>query len=394
MDDVQEFRNRVRSWLDDRYPLRDPERDDDRVDIIARAPDGHRAMIDRAVGLQRDLYAAGFLGLALPCEYGGRGLSRTYDDIVSDELSRFDAPSLRPLGIGLGLAMPTILGAANEEQKRRFVPALVSGREVWCQLFSEPDAGSDLVALRTKAVRDGDSWVVSGQKVWSSLAADAAYGMLLARTDPNADKPHSGITMFILPMDRAGVTVRPLVDIAGGHHFNEVFLEEVVLHDSDVLGEINRGWQVATGTLTGERSGYLGGSGGGRRRRQTLRALIAAEKDHDPVARQRVVDVIARERMLELLVERIAARSVAHGNPAVGSLVKLAAGSLEQLSSEVVIDLLGAAGVAWHSDDSDGDIAAHGLNASRQATIAGGTHQIQRNLIAERVLGLPREARS
>ena len=395
VDDIDCFRSRVRAWLASRYPPLDPSRDDDRGDVIARAPHGHRSFVDGAVGLQRALHAAGFAALALPVEYGGQGLTREHDEVVAEELARVESPSLRPLRIGLGLALPTILAAANDEQKRRFVPKLVSGEEIWCQLFSEPDAGSDLVALRATALRDGDSWIVSGQKVWSSLASDAAYGMLLARTDPSATKPHAGITMFILPMDRPGVTVRPLVDIAGGHHFNEVFLQDVVLHDSDVMGEVNRGWQVATGTLSGERSGYLGGSGAGRRRRQTQLAMNAAGLDHDAAARQRVVDVAARERLLELLVHRIEAGSVVNGNPAVGSLVKLAAGNLEQLAAEVVIDLRGAGGVAWECRDRDGngDVASHGLNASRQATIAGGTHQIQRNLIGERVLGLPREAR-
>jgi acyl-CoA dehydrogenase len=393
VNDVEEFRGRVRAWLEARYRPRDPSRDDDRVDIIARAPDGHRAMIDRAVGLQRELYAAGFIAMALPRCYGGQGLCREYDEIVAAELTRVDSPSLRSLGIGLGLALPTIMAAGTDDQKRRFVPALVSGQEIWCQLFSEPDAGSDLVALRTRAVHDGDSWVINGQKVWSSLASDAAYGMLLARSDPHSDKPHSGITMFILPMNTPGVTVRPLVDIAGGHHFNEVFLEDVVLNDSDVLGEINHGWQVATGTLSGERSGYLGGSGGGRRRRQVEQAMREGGLGGDPNARQRVVDVVAKERLLELLVQRIEVGAVVNANPTVGSLVKLAAGNLEQLAAETVIDLRGAAGLAWSPDDRDGNIAAHGLHASRQASIAGGTHQIQRNLLGERVLGLPREAR-
>lgn len=164
------------------------------------------------------------------------------------------------------------------------------------------------------------------------------------------------------------------------------------VHDGDVLGEVNRGWQVATGTLSGERGGYLGGSGGGRRRRQAESALARAGRRADPVARQRIVDVTARELLLEWLVGRIESGSVAAGNPAAGSLVKMAAGNLEQLAAELVIDLCGPIGLAWSPEGSDGDLAAHGLNASRQATIAGGTHQIQCNLIGERVLGLPAKA--
>jgi len=391
MSELEAFRAQVRAWLAERYPEMDPAKDDERGDTIARASGGHAAMVNGAIELQKALYAAGFWATRLPVEYGGKGLTRAHDDVVAEELMRFDCPSLRPLGIGMGLAMPTILGAAGEEQKRRFLPKLVSAEEVWCQLFSEPDAGSDLVSLRCKAVRDGDTWVITGQKVWSSFASDAQYGMLLARTDPHSEKPHSGITMFILPMDRKGVTVVPLVDIAGGHHFNEVFLEDVVLHDHEIIGEVNRGWQVANGTLSGERSGYLGGSGKGRRLRQALAAAADAGKLHDPVVRDRIADITMQERILELLSERIHAGVALGGNPAAGSLVKVLAGNIEQLSSELVIDLRGAAGIAWETGQPDANYPAHALCGSRQARIAGGTHEIQRNLMGERILGLPRE---
>ncbi len=391
MESLDEFRSRVRMWLADRFEPRDPARDDDRVDIISRAPDGHRALIGGAIALQRDLASAGFIGLRHPVEYGGGGLPGDYDRVVAEELARVDCPSIRPLSIGMALVFPTLSQHGTEQQKRRFLPRLLAGDEVWCQLFSEPDAGSDLVSLRCRAHRDGDAWVIDGQKVWSSIAADAQFGILLARTDPAAASPHAGITMFILPMDRRGVTVRPLVDIAGGHHFNEVFLESVVMGDHEVIGEVNRGWQVATGTLSGERGAYTGGSGAGRRRRQVAAAMAVSPSGGGSIARQRAVDVAARELLLELLVERIMSGAALNGHPAAGSLVKMAAGNLEQLSAEVVIDLLGAGGVAWSCDDRDGDIASHILNAARQSTIAGGTHQIQRNLIGERLLGLPRE---
>lgn len=391
MSELELFRTRVRAWLAERYPEMDPAKDDERGDTIARATEGHVAMVRKAIEFQQALYAAGFWATRLPVEYGGQGLTREHDDVVAQELMRFDCPPLRALGIGMGLAMPTILGAAGEEQKRRFLPKLVSGEELWCQLFSEPDAGSDLVSLRCKAVRDGDTWVVTGQKVWSSYASDAQYGMLLARTDPHAEKPHAGITMFILPMDRKGVTVRSLVDIAGGHHFNEVFLEDVVLADDEIIGEVNRGWQVANGTLSGERSGYLGGSGKGRRLRQAMAAATDSGKLHDPVVRNRITEIAIQERLLELLSQRIHAGAVLGGNPAAGSLVKVMAGNLEQQAAELVIDLRGAFGVAWEAGLPDANYAAHALNGSRQARIAGGTHEIQRNLMGERILGLPRE---
>ncbi len=388
--DIDEFRADVRAFLLTRYPVRDPEADDERDDIIGRVPDGHAAAVEAARELQRALAAVGLSGLHVPAEYGGRGLPRVYQRVLDEELRRVDAPSLRPLGIGMHLAVNTLLASATEEQKRRYLPALVSAEEQWCQLFSEPDAGSDLVSLRTRAVRDGDEWVVDGQKVWSSYASDAHFGLLLARTDPEV-KPQVGITMFVLPMDAPGVVVRPLVDIAGGHHFNEVFLEGVRLGDDMVLGAVNAGWGVSQGTLGGERSGYMGGSGGGRRHRQLLRAAERSAASTDAVMRQRIVRAVTAERILEWVRDRFVAGSLAGGHPAAGSMMKVLAGTLEQQVAELVADLSGAGGVAWERDDRDGDIVSHNVNASRQATIAGGTHQIQRNLLGERVLGLPRE---
>jgi alkylation response protein AidB-like acyl-CoA dehydrogenase len=388
--DVDAFRSEVRQFLAARYALRDPSADDDRVDIIARTHD-HDGAVRAARQLQRELAAAGLAGVHLPVEHGGRGLTRAHAKVVDEELSRFDTPSLRPLGIGMHLAVATLLASGSESQKRRYLPPLVAGEEQWCQLFSEPDAGSDLVSLRTRAVRDGEEWVVDGQKVWSSYASDAHFGLLLARTDPDTPKPQTGITMFVLAMHAPGVTVRPLVDITGGRHFNEVFLEDVRLGDDDVIGEVGKGWGVSQGTLGGERSGYMGGSGGGRRHRQLLAAASTAGRRADPVMRQRTVELVAAERILEWTRDRYQQGTLAGGHPAAGSMMKLAAGTLEQQCAELVSDLSGAPGLAWDPGDPDGDVASHGVNAARQATIAGGTHQIQRNLLGERVLGLPRQ---
>lgn len=389
--DIDDFRTEVRAFFSTRYQLRDPDEDDEREDVIARTPDGHEALVDRARELQRDLAAAGLSGVHIPAEYGGRGLSHAHARVVDEELRRYDAPSLRPLGIGMHLAVATLLASGSDEQKHRYLPALISAEEQWCQLFSEPDAGSDLVSLRCRAVRDGDEWVVDGQKVWSSYASNAHFGLLLARTDPEAPKPHVGITMFVLPMDAPGVSVRPLVDIAGGLHFNEVFLEGVRLGDEHVIGAVNQGWAVSQGTLGGERSGYMGGSGGGRRRRQVIAAARASGVADDPVVRDRMMRVVAAERVLEWVRDRYVQGTLAGGNPAAGSMMKLAGGTLEQQCAELIADIAGAGGQAWDPTDRDGDVVSHALNATRQARIAGGTHQIQRNLLGERVLGLPRE---
>ncbi|UDY36680.1 acyl-CoA dehydrogenase family protein [Dermatobacter hominis] len=391
MVDVERFRAEVREFLDARYVLLDPLADDRREDIISRTPDGEQAFVDDAVALQRELAAAGLAAVHVPVEYGGRGLTPEHQKVVEAELRRYDAPSLRPLRIGMHLALATLLRSASDEQKARYVPPLVRAEEQWCQLFSEPDAGSDLVALRTRGVRDVDGWVLDGQKVWSSYAARADFGLLLARTDPDAPKPQAGITMFVLPMGAAGVTVRPLVDITGGRHFNEVFLEGVRVRDDDVIGEVHGGWSVSQGTLGGERSGYMGGSGGGRRRRQVVRAATRTGRLDDPVLRQRIAKVVTTERVLEWVRDRYVGGTLCDGHPAAGSMMKLIGGSLEQECAELIADIAGPAGQAWSPDDRDGDVVAHDLNATRQARIAGGTHEIQRNLLGERVLGLPRQ---
>jgi alkylation response protein AidB-like acyl-CoA dehydrogenase len=388
---LAEIRNEARAWFAANFQQRDPEADDDRADVLVRTPDGHHAFVEQSRSFLLRLAEAGLAGCAVPLEFGGRGLTRAHDHAVNDVMMEFATPSLRGIGIGPHLALPTILMAGTQEQKERYVPKIFTGEELWCQMFSEPDAGSDLVSLRCAARLHGDAFVVSGQKVWSSYAADAHFGLLLARTDPDAAKPHAGITMFILPMDLPGVTVRPLVDIGGGLHFNEVFLDEVVLDREFVLGGVNAGWQVANGTLGGERGGYMGGSGGGRRHRQVLQAAGArGGVRQDPVMRQRIVSVIAEERLLEMLRDRLAAGQLCGGNAAAGSMMKVAAGNLEQKVAELLVDLVGLSALCWDPGDRHGDRYSYALNASRQATIAGGTHQIQRNLLGERVLGLPR----
>lgn len=388
--DVEAFRSEVRSFLEARFEPLDPLTDDRREDIITRAPQGEKPLVDAAVALQRELADAGLAAAHVPTEYGGRGLTPAHHKVLEIELRRFDAPSLRPLRIGMHLVLGTLLRSASDEQKGRYVPKLVRAEEQWCQLFSEPDAGSDLAALRTRATAIDGEWVLNGQKVWSSYAARADFGLLLARSDPESAKPQVGMTMFVLPMDAPGVTVRELVDITGGRHFNEVFLEDVRLGPEMVVGEVNAGWAVSQGTLGGERSGYMGGCGGGRRGRQVIGAADKAGKLADPAVRERIARVVTAERVLEWVRDRYAAGSLCAGHPAAGSMMKLIAGTLEQTSAELVADIAGPAALAWPVDDVDGDIPAHDLNATRQARIAGGTHEIQRNLLGERVLGLPR----
>lgn len=388
---LDELRSEVRSFLASRYSPLDPHSDDRRDDIISRTPQGEQAFVDAAVELQRALAEAGLAAVHVPVAYGGRGLTPAHHRVVESELRRFDAPSLRPLRIGMHLALATLLRSASEEQRLRYIPPLIRAEEQWCQLFSEPDAGSDLVALRTRALPDEGSWVLDGQKVWSSYASRADHGLVLARTDPDAERPQRGITMFVLPMHAEGVSVHPLVDITGGRHFNEVFLDGVRVGADAVLGAVNDGWSVSQATLGGERSGYMGGSGEGRRRRQVVRAATRAGRLEDAAVRQGIARITTAERVLEWLRDRYADGSLCGGHPAAASMMKLAGGSLEQDCAELIAAVAGAAGQAWDRGDGEGDVAAFDLSATRQATIAGGTHQIQRNLLGERVLGLPRE---
>ena len=391
MISIEELRVEVRRFFDGRFVLRDPEDDDEREDTIAHAPDGHDALVDSARDLQQALAGAGSVG-----RRRSGGVRRARSHALPRQGHRRGAAPLRRAVAAAARHRHAprrgdVAGGGLPEQKRRYLPALIRADEQWCQLFSEPDAGSDLVSLRTRAVSDGDEWVIDGQKVWSSYAAHAHFGLLLARTDPEAPKPQLGITMFILPMDAPGVTVRPLVDMAGGRHFNEVFAEGVRVADDAVIGEVDRGWGVSQGTLGGERSGYMGGSGNGRRRRQVGKAAQSAGTLTDPVIRQRMMGVVTAERVLEWARDRYVGGVLADGNPAGGSMMTLAAGTLEQRCSELIADITGAGGQAWDSTLRDGDIVSHDLNATRQARIAGGTHQIQRNLLGERVLQLPRE---
>lgn len=392
MISIEDFEKEVEAFFSANFSLRDPQLDDERNDIIGRTRHGHDAEVAASREFQKKLYAAGLGAVQFPVEYGGRGLSAAHQRVVTAAQTRYDCPSPRALGIGMGLAYHTMMNSASEEIKKRYIPKIASGEESWCQLFSEPDAGSDLVSLRTRAVKDGDEWVLDGQKVWSSYAMDSDFGMCLARTNPDAPKPHVGITMFILPMRAKGVTIRPLYDITGNRHFNEVFIEGVRLGDDMIIGDVNAGWGVSQGTLSGERAGYSGGAGTSRRQRQILSAARASGKINDPVYRQRIAKVLTWDRLMGWLPERLAAGNVAGGNPAAGSLMKFGGGSFEQMCAELIADLTGISGVAWLPERNwEDSYVSHFLNASRQASIAGGTHQIQQNLLGERVLGLPRD---
>jgi alkylation response protein AidB-like acyl-CoA dehydrogenase len=343
---------------------------------------------------QRDVHAAGYAGLSWSREYGGRGASIMERAIWAEEIDRAGAPD--PLNaIGEGFAGPTIIEFGTEEQKRRFLPPILRGEEIWCQLFSEPEAGSDLAGLRTVAERVDGGWEISGQKVWTSRAQLADFAILLARTGPDR---HRGITYFLLPMDQPGVVVRPLRQITGEDEFSETFLERAFVPDEHRLGDVNAGWRIGLATLQYERATIALGRINVQRWVDELVELVrAAGPDgpgSDPAIRQRVAGVSTRATVHRLTALRALTRMAQGGAPGPESSVgKLFVSPLLADLCELALDVQGLAGRYVDGDGGDLQSATRWQRRAlwvRGMALAGGTPQIQRNIVAERVLGLPR----
>ena len=357
-----------------------------------------------ALDFLRARFDAGLAWVHFPPGLGGLGIPRALQSIVDAELAAAGAPDNDPrkIGIGLGMAAPTILAFGTEEQKTRFLRPLWTGEDVWCQLFSEPGAGSDLASLGTRAVRDGDDWVVTGQKVWTSGAHSARWAILVTRTDPDVPK-HLGMTYFICDMTDPGVEVRPLRQITGEAEFNEVFLTGVRIPDSLRLGQVGEGWKVAQTTLMNERVAI-----GGRPapREGSMIGPVANTWRLRPELRT----TAAHDRLLQLWVESEAMRlagqrlsqQLASGSPGPeGSAMKLTFARLAQQLSGLELELLGEDGLRYDDwtlrrpagVDFFGRIAGYRYLRAKGNSIEGGTSEILRNIIAERVLGLPSEPR-
>jgi alkylation response protein AidB-like acyl-CoA dehydrogenase len=353
----------------------------------------------------RARFDAGLAWVHFPAGLGGLGAPRSLQSVVDADLAGAGAPDNNPrrIGIGLGMAAPTILRFGTQEQRERFLRPLWTGEEVWCQLFSEPGAGSDLAALGTRAVRDGDEWVVTGQKVWTSGAHAARFAILVTRTDPVVPK-HQGMTYFICDMTAAGVEVRPLRQLTGEAEFNEVFLTEVRIPDAHRLGQVGEGWKVAQTTLMNERVA-IGGNASPRE--GGLIGVVAKTWRERPELRTSEL----HDRLLTLWVEtetlRLAGgrlrQQLAAGQPGPeGSAMKLAFAELNQALSGLEVELLGEEGLRY--DDWTMRRTAHVDFTGREAgyrylrakgnSIEGGTSEILRNIISERVLGLPSEPRA
>lgn len=368
------FRDEVRAWLKANAPR---EQDDER---------DMKRFIENRRAWQKKLYDAGFIGITWPKEFGGRGLSFMEQLIFNDEMILAHAPE--PINvIGLGMGGPVVIAHGTEEQKKRYLAPLLSGEEIWCQGFSEPNAGSDLSGLQTRAEDKGDHYVVNGQKVWTTLAHVAKWCMLLAR-ERKETNPREGLTYLLVDMESDGIEVRPLVQITGDAEFNEIFFKDVKVPKAQVLGEPGGGWAVAMTTLLHER-GTLGLALATRA--QITAAELAEQarklgKGSDPLVRQKVAQCTIEARALQLNGYRAVTSVKRSGIPGPeGSILKLMWSELNQRMTEAAFDFAGPA-----SQVSAGDGWKYQFLRSRANTIEAGTSEVLRNILAERVLGLPR----
>jgi alkylation response protein AidB-like acyl-CoA dehydrogenase len=371
-DSEAAFRDEVRGWLEANSPGPAPQGDDE-------------AEFEFRRDWQKTMHEAGWAGLAWPEEFGGKGASLIEQAIFNEELARSRAPAPANI-LGLVMGGPVVIAHGTEDQKERWLDPILSGDEIWCQGFSEPESGSDLASLKTKAVKSNGGWKVTGQKVWTTYAHKAKFCMLLARTDPDAPK-HQGITYFILDMDAAGIDVRPLRQITGESEFNEIFLEDVEIPDENVLGEVGGGWGVAITTLMFERAG-LGGAAA-MSIRNHLEDLIALLQERgladDPMVRQRIAKCKVGAEALRLGALRALTAQMKTGVPGPeGSVLKLQWSALNQEMTDLATEVLGSEGL-----EESGEWTYLMLR-SRANSIEGGTTEILKNIVAERVLGLPK----
>lgn len=392
---VEEFREETREWLEENCPkslrkqtnwqnVRDGLESDDRKLWLAR------------------MAAKGWTAPHWPRQYGGGGLSPQQHTILAQEMADAKAP---PATMGMGLSMlgPTLLEFGTEEQKQRHIPKIVRGEIRWCQGYSEPGAGSDLASLQTRAVLDGDHFVINGQKIWTSGAQSADWMFALVRTDPDVPK-HDGISFVLLDMHQPGVTVKPIRLISGTSPFCETFFDNAIALKEDLIGELNKGWSVGKRLLQHERSGQGGlgpGGGGGRRRRAATNELAEVAKKYigqqdgriaDPATRDQIIQLAMNQRSLQITQQRAREQNLSGKTQAEAtSIFKYYGATLSQDSSDLRASLMGTNGYGWEGDDftSEELQATRNWLSSRAVTIYGGTNEVQLNIISKRVLGLP-----
>ncbi len=396
--EAEEFRGTVRSWLEENLP------DGWGTPAFSMTTEERNAFYEE---WNKKLFAGGWICAGWPTEYGGKGLTLLEQVVVNEEFGRVGAP-LRGDFFGDTLVGPTLLQWGSEEQKAKFIPGILRGEIAWCQGFSEPDAGSDLAGLKTRAVLDGDEWVINGQKVWTTQAHRADYIFLLARTDPDLPK-HAGISYLLVPMQQPGVEVRPIEQMDGSAEFNEVFFTDVRCPKENVVGGVNNGWKVAMTTLGFERgtsatTSYLRFL---KEFNDILRLAQASGADRDPLIRQRLARSWSKIKIMEINGFRTLTDALngTHATAALSACNKMFWSEAHQETLLLAMDILGMRGQTLLGNVDDAGFAgarkAHvqypvdTLQAlfffSRSETIWGGSAEIQRNIVGERVLGLPKE---
>ncbi len=370
-DSEQGFRDELRAWLEENHP--------------GPTPTGDQAGFEFEREWQRKLHGGGWGGISWPKEYGGRGATLIEQAIASEEMARAKAP--RPANV-LGLVMggPVVIAHGTEEQKERYLDPILSGEEIWCQGFSEPESGSDLASLKTKAVKDDGGWRVTGQKVWTTLAHEAKWCMLVARTDSDVPK-HKGLTYFLMDMEQDEVEVRPLVQITGEAEFNELFIENAYISDENVVGGVGNGWMVAITTLMNERAGL--GASAALGLSTALGELVELAREQgmadDPIVRDKVARLKIGIEGLRLGAMRALTQTMKVGMPGPeGSIAKLQWSSTNQALTELAVEVGGTDALAKDS------MWAYRFLRSRANSIEGGTSDVLKNIVAERVLGLPK----
>ena len=392
MVDLETFRREARAWMEanlERKPRGAKRRG---ASIENKTPED----IAASRVLQRRLFDAGWAGISYPVEYGGRGLTAAHERAFKEEATAYQVPDFGGAGaVTFGPIGRSILAHGSPELVQRHVPRILSGEAIWCQFYSEPDAGSDLAGIRTTATRDGDHWVLNGSKIWSTGAYYADFAMCLARTNWDVPK-HRGLTWFVVPTDAAGLTIRRIEQIDGSAGFCEEFLEDVVVGVDDLIGEDGQGWSVAQTMLVYERG--AGEAGSSVVEPRTLAPDLVAlarrtERLGDPVVRQAVARAHTNDWVQYHLGTRIAARlrSPDRAAPAIAAYGKLAIGTFTPIRARLAVEIGGARALTWEPGDDDGRQPAVNYLNGRMVSIAAGTNEMQRNGIGERVLGLPRE---
>jgi alkylation response protein AidB-like acyl-CoA dehydrogenase len=386
--ELEEYRRTARAWLEKHLARRDtlapPLRGQEHMTIESIAE-------QRAI--QRTLFDAGYTGISFPVEYGGQGLSEAHERVFAEEALHYAMPDFGPAGGSarsmLMLASPTFLA--------RHIPKMLSGDEIWVQFLSEPGAGSDLAGITTRAVRDGDEWILNGSKIWSSGAYYADYGMCLARTNWDVPK-HRGLTWFGVKIDSPGVTVRPIREINGDAVFCQEFFDDVRVSNDEVIGEVNGGWNITQTVLVYERGG-VGTPPTVPKRDRLPQDLVdlarRAGRGDDPYVRQQIVRAYVNDFVRGELNKRVA-QLISGGvkSPAgVASYAKLAWGSFTPIRARIAMEVGGASAILWEEGDADGEAPAINFLNGRMVSIGGGTNEMQRNAISEQVLGLPKEPR-